>query len=101
MSNILRKYGPLAVGAVFLAAGALNAESAVSAADTNADGTVKQVRSEALPNVLGKSLTTGLVTYPNAPARPQILRKIRALFGRRDHRGTRLAAPLRPETTDF
>ena len=73
MSNILRKYGPLVVGAVFLAAGTLNAGSAVSAADTNADSTVKQVRSAALPNVPGKSLTTVLVTYPNAPARPQIL----------------------------
>jgi quercetin dioxygenase-like cupin family protein len=64
MSNIFRKYGPLVVGAVFLAAGALNAGSAVNAADTNADGTVKQVRSEALPNVPGKNLTAVLVTYP-------------------------------------
>jgi quercetin dioxygenase-like cupin family protein len=66
MSNVFRKYGPLVVGAVFLAAGALNAGSAVGAADADADadGTAKQVRSEALPNVPGKNLTAVLVTYP-------------------------------------
>jgi quercetin dioxygenase-like cupin family protein len=66
MSNVFRKYGPLVLGAVFLAAGALNAGSAVGAADADADadGTAKQVRSEALPNVPGKNLTAVLVTYP-------------------------------------
>jgi quercetin dioxygenase-like cupin family protein len=64
MSNVFRKYGPSVLGAIFLAAGALNAGSAVNAADTDADGTAKQVRSEALPNVPGKNLTAVLVTYP-------------------------------------
>jgi quercetin dioxygenase-like cupin family protein len=62
MSNVFRKYGPLVVGAAFLAAGARNAGSAVNAADT--EGTAKQLRSEALPNDPGKNLTAVLVTYP-------------------------------------
>lgn len=62
MSNVFRKCGPLEVGAVFLAV--LSAGSVVNAADTDADGTAKQVRSEALPNVPGKNLTAVLVTYP-------------------------------------
>jgi len=62
MSNVFRKYGSLAVGAVFLAAGTRNASSAVDAADTN--GTPKPMRSDAFPNLPGKNLTAVLVTYP-------------------------------------
>jgi quercetin dioxygenase-like cupin family protein len=64
MSNVFRKYGPLVVGAVLFAAAVCNAGAAVNAAYTDADGTAKQVRSEALPNVPGKNLTAVLVTYP-------------------------------------
>ncbi len=62
MSNVFRTYGPWMVGAVFFAV--LSAGSGVNAADADANGTVKQVRSEALPNVPGKNLTAVLVTYP-------------------------------------
>jgi quercetin dioxygenase-like cupin family protein len=64
MSNVFSKYGSWAVGAVLLAAAAVNATSAAHAADTHADATIRQVRSEALPNVPGKNLTAVLVTYP-------------------------------------
>jgi quercetin dioxygenase-like cupin family protein len=64
MSNIFTKYGPSVVAAAFLATGALNADSAVNAAGANTDGTARQVRSDALPNVPGKNLTAVLVTYP-------------------------------------
>ena len=64
MSNVFRKHGSWVVGAVFLVAGALNGGFAANAADANADATVKQVRSEPLPNVPGKNLTAVLVTYP-------------------------------------